>query len=120
MGDLSEYFSRWEFACRCGCGFDTVDHELIIVLEDLRNHFGARVDISGPNRCPKSNAETDGASENSMHMTGKAVDGMVRGVHADTVADYLEQKYRDRYGVGRYRNRTHIDVRTQKARWDKR
>ena len=35
----SKYFSRSEFACRCGCGFDTVDAELLQILEKLRKHF---------------------------------------------------------------------------------
>ncbi len=36
MGDLSEHFSRWEFACKCGCGADNPHPKLIEGLEELR------------------------------------------------------------------------------------
>jgi hypothetical protein len=36
MGDLSAHFSRSEFACKCGCGFDDVKPDLIEALEALR------------------------------------------------------------------------------------
>jgi len=29
------YFKRGEFVCSCGCGFDTVDVDLLPVLIDL-------------------------------------------------------------------------------------
>jgi hypothetical protein len=41
-------------------------------------------------------------------------------VHDDKVADYLEEKYPDKYGIGRYIGRTHLDIRKTKARWDNR
>lgn len=40
-------------------------------------------------------------------------------VQADDVANYLEKKYTKKYGIGRYKSRTHIGVRHTKARWDK-
>lgn len=120
MGDISRHFSRHEFACRCGCGYDTVDVELITVLEDLRDYFGEPITITGPNRCPEHNAQTPGAASNSPHMRGIAADIKVRNVSPLFVAVYLESKYPDKYGIGRYNGRTHIDVRAEKARWDRR
>jgi len=38
MGDLSPHFSRHEFACRDGCGYDTPEPELLAALEELRHH----------------------------------------------------------------------------------
>lgn len=117
MGDLSFHFSRSEFACRCGCGFDTVDHELIGVLEALRDRFGATVSINSGCRCATHN-QAEGGSPKSQHLLGKAADVVVTGVLADKVADYLESAYPDKYGIGRYKGRTHIDVRAAKSRWD--
>ena len=119
MGDLSEHFNRYEFACKDGCGFDTVDAELIAVLEDLHAHFDARVFINSGCRCPTNNSKVGGSST-SKHLGGKAADVRVEGIDADTVAEYLLKKYPGKYGIGRYTGRTHIDVREAPARWDRR
>lgn len=118
-GQLSTNFKRSEFACQCRCGFDTVDAELIAVLEKLRlalrNH---PIKITSGCRCKKHNDDV-GGSVSSYHMSGKAADIVVDGIDADDVADCLEDLYPDRYGIGRYQGRTHIDVRsTTRARWD--
>lgn len=116
MGDLSKNFSRAEHSCECGCGFDTVDKELNDVLEDVREYFNAEVTITGPNRCKKHNKAVGGAPE-SLHPEAKAADIKVKGVSPMVVADYLDAKYQDKYGIGRYHNRVHIDVRPTRARW---
>jgi len=116
---LSEHFKRKEFECQCGCGYDTVDHELILVLEDLRVYFSRPIMINSGCRCMEYNQKV-GGSANSLHIEGKAADIRVTGIHENAVADYLEFMYPDKYGIGRYRYRTHIDVRENKARWDKR
>ncbi len=116
---ISKYFKRDEFACRCGCKFATVDVELLAVLEDLREHFKSPVYINSGCRCPARNFEI-GGSDGSKHTQGIAVDFRIKDVCPDTVTDYLFEKYPDKYGIGQYRGRTHIDVRKSKARWDKR
>ncbi|MBL5899944.1 serine/threonine protein kinase [Lelliottia amnigena] len=116
MSNLSEHFSIGEFTCRCGCGFDSISPELITVLEDVRMHFGAPVKINSGCRCEKHNAKVGGVP-NSQHVQGIAADIVVSGRTSALVADYLERKYPDRYGVGRYSSFTHIDVRQAKARW---
>ena len=138
MGDISKHFSRSEFACKCGCGQDTVDSKLITELEtyaeNIMSYGVARVVmiiISG-NRCVEHNNEHNkgvGGSSNSQHLYSKAVDfkvftidinGNRHVVHADDVADKLEYLFPEKYGIGRYNGRTHFDVRDDKARWDKR
>ncbi|HDC4621178.1 TPA: serine/threonine protein kinase [Enterobacter asburiae] len=116
VGDLSEHFSRSEFACRCGCGFSSVSAELIMVLEDIRMQFGAAVKINSGCRCEQNNAKVGGVT-NSPHVQGIAADIVVSCCTPSLVADYLECKYPDRYGIGRYTSFTHIDVRQSKARW---
>ena len=117
---INKYFKRNEFACNCGCGFDAVDKELLDVLTDVREYYNKPVIITGPNRCQAHNRKVGGAS-NSQHTKAMAVDFKVKGIHADEVADYLENKYRNKYGIGRYVGRTHIDVREDgPARWDNR
>lgn len=122
MSDFFEkipYFSREEFACDCGCGFDAVDIELLFVVTDMRKHFGKPVRFNSANRCIKHNHD-EGGADGSEHINGVAGDITVDDIHPDKVADYLEKKYPNKYGIGRYRGRTHIDVRPYKARWDNR
>lgn len=113
---LNQYFKRKEFACKCGCGTSTVDAELLNVVSDVREHFGKPVVITSGHRCLKHNTAVGGA-KGSMHLTGKAADIKVVGVDPADVHAYLVNKYPTKYGIGRYRNFTHIDVRDTKARW---
>jgi uncharacterized protein YcbK (DUF882 family) len=112
----SEYILRRELACKCGCGMDTVDAELLVVLHNTRVHFDSPLIISSGNRCPKYNARV-GGSKNSMHMRSRAADIVVVGVDPAEVYRYLDNKYTNRYGVGNYWNFTHIDTRAGIARW---
>ena len=115
---LSKHFSREEFACKDGCGFATVDAELLEVLEDVRDEFGVPVHISSGCRCKEYNAII-GGEDDSQHMRGIAADILVFGVKPAKVQLYLLSKYAGRYGIGCYHNFTHIDVRSRMARWVK-
>lgn len=117
MGKLNNYFLRKEFACKCGCGQDTVDYTLMEVLVDLRKTFGKPVLITSANRCKEHNAKV-GGSKNSVHLTGKAADVVVKGVEPSEVQAYLKGMYIGKYGIGSYEDFTHIDVRDGCARWD--
>ena len=118
MGDLSTNFSRHEFKCKCTkCEYDTVDGELLIVLEKLRTYFrGTTVTIGSGHRCPSHN-EAIGGAENSMHLTGKAADIYVEGFSPAEVCAYLRTQYVGKFGIGEYEIFTHIDVRHDQARW---
>lgn len=116
---LHRFFSRAEFTCHCGCERNTVDAELLTVLVAVRKHFNRPVTVTSGYRCILHNVRIRG-SKKSRHLIGKAADIVVSGVHADRVADWLEHEFYDCYGIGRYDIWTHIDVRTEKARWDKR
>lgn len=113
---LSDHFDSSEFACHCGCGSCEADSELLKVLEELRTHFGRPVIITSGYRCETHNANVGGAKK-SQHLFGKAADVRVPGISADKVHAYLIQKYPNQYGIGKYENWTHIDVRNVKARW---
>jgi len=131
---LSKHFYRDEFECKCGCQFDTVDAELINGPLSFLRTDNVRVTILSGCRCLEHNEAIQfGAnpdyvpySSKSIHMTGKAADIRVerRGgrvwtlVPPDEVATALELRYPDKYGIGRYKTFTHIDVRSERARWD--
>jgi len=116
MGDISDNFNRKEFECKCGCGKSAVDVELITILELVRLYFGAPVYINSGNRCERHNAQ-EGGSEYSQHLYSKAADIRVLGVEAEKVYDFLDNQFKDKYGVGLYPGRIHIDVRPHRARW---
>lgn len=118
MGDISANFSRKEFSCRCGCGFDAVDTELIEALEGARQHFDATITITSGCRCAAHNARCGGAPK-SQHVFAKAADFKVQGFAPAVVAAYLEKTYPEKYGIGRYNGWVHLDVRGNKSRWDK-
>ncbi|EHO5970626.1 serine/threonine protein kinase [Salmonella enterica] len=113
---ISKHFKRKEFSCRCGCGQDTVDAELLVILEDVREHFGRPVIINSANRCPTHNKRVGGATR-SVHLTGKAADIVVKGIAPDIVHAYLTTKYPNSYGIGKYNTFTHVDSRSVKSRW---
>ncbi len=116
---ISRHFRRSEFACKCGCGFCAVDVELLAVLEGVREYFGAAVIINSPCRCKRHN-QLEGGRKNSQHCNGLAADIRVAGVNSDVVWRHLLERYPNKYGIGRYRGRTHIDVKPGAARrWDR-
>lgn len=116
---VSEHFLRSEFKCPC-CDFAAVDAALLAVLEKTRAHFGDNpIKINSGNRCQAHNRQVGGA-EKSQHVNGMAADFVVKNTSADDVASYLESEYENWFGVGRYTGRTHIDVRSTPARWDRR
>jgi uncharacterized protein YcbK (DUF882 family) len=110
----SEHFSRAEFACRCGCGFDTVDYELLRVLEYIREHFGKAVTVNSGCRCPEHNLAVGGGA-NSQHLLGRAADIVVDGIAHELVHELAEQI--EVGGLGAYDTFTHIDTRVGYARW---
>jgi len=77
VGDLTRHFSRREFACRCGCGYDRIAGDLAFRLEVLRTRIGQPIYVNSGCRCEKHNAAVRGA-KNSYHLRGMAAD-----IHAD-------------------------------------
>lgn len=112
------HFTKAEFACKCGCGFDTVDPELLEVLEELREAYNVPITINSGCRCEKHN-KLVGGEPKSQHLLGTAADIVVKGVSPYKVFQYLDRKYKGKYGIGLYSSWVHIDVRPQQARWSK-
>lgn len=123
MGDLNQYFSRSEFACKCGCGFDTVDSELLKLLTRIREHFDVPVHINSGARCWEHHVAIYAKlgkepTAHSQHLFGRAADIVVDGVPADLVRELAHNI--GAQGVGGYDDFTHIDSRsTGIARWGK-
>lgn len=114
---VSEHFKVKEFAQKdYKCDKILIESELVKVLEDVRTHFNMPVVITSGYRSPEYNKKIGGV-KNSQHTKGTAADIKVKMVLASEVQRYLNRKYPDKYGIGRYKSFTHIDVRKKKARW---
>ncbi|MDK9357637.1 D-Ala-D-Ala carboxypeptidase family metallohydrolase [Lelliottia sp. V106_10] len=116
MGNLSEHFSTSEFACRCGCGFMSISQELIAVLESARCAFDAPVTINCGCRCSAHNKAVGGVP-NSQHLQGIAADIVIAGSTPSAVYRWFDEHYPETLGLGSYKTFTHVDVRSQRARW---
>ena len=123
---LSPGFRVREFACK-GSDAVLIDDELVVLLQCIREHFGAKVHITSGYRTAAYNATLPGASKTSQHIQGRAADFWVEGVPVATVADYAEKLLPGRGGIGRYPKDAahpsrktgwvHIDTRPNKSRW---
>lgn len=116
MDKVSKNFSRSEFKCRCNCGFATIDVDLLNVLEVVRKKFNSPVKINSGCRCELHNISV-GGSYGSKHKQGIAADIVVKGVSPEDVYNFLDLYQPHKYGVGKYEEFTHIDIRGKKARW---
>ncbi len=110
--DSVRYFSKEEFACRCGrCGGFPAEPEeaLVRLAEKVREHFGEPVLVSSGVRCAAHNAAVGGVS-NSRHLRGKAMDFAVKGRTSVEVLRYVNQLSGIRYAYAIDSSYIHMDV----------
>lgn len=122
MGDLSNNFSRWEFSCRCGCGFDRIKPELVKQVQRFRDllRFAAEEEVplrvTSGCRCPAHNAAIGGA-KNSFHTQGMAVDFIFDYDHVISAGRMISRANEIGLmkvaGIGVYPDRdfVHLDIR---------
>lgn len=109
MGDVSEHFSRREFACH-HCGRIHIAPQLVTMLEAARRRVRKPLRIVSGYRCPVHNREVGGA-KSSQHLRGTAAD--VPAGYAP-VGVWIDAGARG-IGVDRQGRVIHVDVR-QSAR----
>lgn len=115
MIKLSGHFDRDEFACKCGCGFNTVDAELLSLCEYVRMINGDKpLTPNSACRC-KSHNNFVGGSQKSQHLLGRAADLPVD--NPKEVYGKLCERFPGQYGFGLYETFIHVDSRSKKARW---
>jgi len=116
---LSKNFVRGEFRCKCGCGFDAVDWQLVESLQMVRDTTGRPVVINSACRCEAHNRAI-GGKRYSQHLYGKAADIRIPGYTIPQVEAVINgiEAFRNG-GIGVYKDFIHCDVRnTGKARWN--
>lgn len=97
--DSIKHFKKSEFTCKCGCGLNNIQLEVVKIADEVREHFGSPAIVTSGTRCEKHNKEVGGVS-NSRHLKGKAIDMYVRNVSWNDLLEYLrelEQKGKIRY-----------------------
>ena len=114
---LSEHFKVREFACKDGTDPVFVSDTLVGILEAIRLHFDAPVHINSAYRTPQHNAK-EGGVKTSQHTYGLAADIRVDGHTPAEVYAVADSMLGDHGGVGRYKTFTHVDTRSEKARWN--
>lgn len=119
MGDLTHNFSRWEFACLCGCGFDDVDLKLVEVLQTIRESANMPLLITSGCRCIAHNRAVSGMID-SYHLAGKAADWVIPGLCCFELLLFatMHRVFNIR-GIGLYPDTEHIhtDIRHHPRRW---
>lgn len=95
-----EHFQKSEFACKCGCGYDSINYRVVEILEQIREHFGGRpLIITSGCRCSTHNANVGGV-QGSRHVLGKASDIYISGVNVNDLLRYCQSLVNE--GVLRY------------------
>lgn len=117
-GDLyiAPHFKVKEFACKDGSYPVFVNTDLIWLLEGIRMRYDSPVIINSGYRTVSYNKSIGGAN-NSMHTYGLAADIVVKGIKAHDVYYYLNEKFPNSLGLGKYESFTHVDIRNGRARW---
>lgn len=107
-----------EFACHDGSRVVFISQTLADILENIRVHFGQPIHINSGYRTVSYNAKLKDSSPNSQHMYGLAADVWLDNVTPKALYDYACQLLGNHGGVGIYNTFVHIDVRSNKSRWD--
>lgn len=123
---MTKNFKKHEFECKCGCEMpDDVYSNVIKLageLQKLRDIFDVPFTPTNAYRCPKHNKAVGGVSK-SMHLLGLAADLQIPEIEPHEVAGVIETLMDNGEilmgGVGRYNTFTHMDIRGNRARWDK-
>jgi uncharacterized protein YcbK (DUF882 family) len=111
----AKYFKQHEFECKCGCGFDHVNPELVYKLDRARSMAKIPFIVNSGCRCPEHNTKENG-SKNSAHMDGDAADIRVHNDHERAkmlIALVLAGFER----IGIRKDFIHVDVRPGVASW---
>ena len=113
---LSKNFKVREFRCYDGTDTIFVADRLVLILQQIRDHFGKAVNINSAYRTEAHNKK-NGGSTYSQHKYGMAADISIAGVAPATIAAYAEKLLPNTGGIGIYGSFCHVDVRATKSRW---
>ena len=107
------YFSRKEFACKCGKYCDGYPAQMQRGLVELADRAREELEgvgfVSSGLRCPQHNANVGGAS-NSRHLSGRAIDLRIEGKSARQTLAWAHKQPEVRYAYAIDTNYVHMDI----------
>jgi len=107
-------FNLQEFECPC-CKRVMLHSDLLKKLVRLRQKIHEPLIINSGYRCPEENKKAGGVPT-SYHLFGMAADVTAK---LTSITDLLQYAIDiGFYGIGRYENFLHLDVRPTKSRWE--
>lgn len=106
-------FKKEEFECKCGCGLNNIDFELVNMLDNARWLAKLPFVINSPCRCQEYNKKVGGV-ENSSHCKGLAVDIACDNVfnRFNIVSSLLEVGFKR---ILIYKTFIHVDIDLDKS-----
>lgn len=108
-----QYFSRTEFACKCGRYCDGYPARMQRPLVELADRARAELKgvgfVSSGLRCSQHNANVGGVSD-SRHLIGKAVDLRIEGKSARQTLAWAQRQPRVRYAYAIDSSFVHMDI----------
>jgi len=108
---LHKNFMAYDFRCPC-CGYALINLEMVIVAQHVRNLVNRVVLVNSGWRCPRHNAEINGA-DYSTHMLGDAADltwANIKPMLLDPEFRAKIRKIPGLKGIGWGKTFLHIDV----------
>lgn len=114
--DNIRHFKKKEFTCKCGCGLNNIDLNLVKILDEIREYFDSALIVTSACRCTKHNLAVGGV-QGSRHKLGKAADFKVKGVEKAKLLSYCKELVQE--GKARYtytnetnmKNVVHLDIK---------
>jgi len=100
-------FYRDEFACRCGCGSDSISLLLVNRLQTVRDEIGQPIKITSGCRCSAHNI-AEGGNAFSAHLSGHAAD--ISCTHSHKRMTLLPVLCRLFHRVGIKNSFIHVDI----------
>ena len=110
-GQITEHFSRKEFACKCGCGTGEINHVLVQNLELARRDLKRPMRINSGIRCLNHNRAI-GSRDTSSHIKCVAADIGCTSMGERHELLGILLKYFKRVGV--HKEFIHVDVDNEK------
>jgi len=107
------HFKKSEFDCKCGCGFNNIDEDLVLDLDLLRSSLNRPLLVNSASRCSKHNQDIRG-SPSSSHLFGLAVDLKVSSSsdRFTLLSKLLDFQFKR---IGIYKDFIHIDIDFSKS-----
>jgi len=115
-GQITTNFWRSEFACRCGCGLDTIDECLVHRIQVLRDYINKTITILSGCRCEAHNTKI-GGEPGSYHLKGLACDFELEDLSRISLVGSFQKTWSGGFHYYPEQKFIHVDIRGKRARW---